>query len=163
MTREEVKQCAEIMMEYANGKTVQVAVKSTPNDWKDITDDDSPVFNFAICNYRIKPEVKEPTYRPYKDCEEMIKDYMHRDVLADGQFTEDDVGTCDEQYNYYKEHNPLSYMPTIWIRRKATGTRYLITCFGTLDFSTSSNNYTMEEALVNFIYLDGSPCGKLEE
>ena len=141
MTREEVKQCAEIMMEYANGKTVQVAVKSTPNDWKDITDDDSPVFNFAICNYRIKPEVKEPTYRPYKDCDEMIEDFETRfGVIHDNETP-----------------------PLIWIRRKATGTMYLITCFGTLDINTCSNSYTMEEALVNFTYLDGSPVGKPEE
>ena len=141
MTRAEVKQCAEIMMEYANGKTVQCAVKTVPNEWKDITDDDSPVFNFAICNYRIKPEVKEPTYRPYKDCDEMIADIDER------------FRGCRTTY---------CTMPSIWIRSKATGKRYLITCFDSNSFNTS-NNYTMEEALKYFVYLDGSPVGKLED
>ena len=138
MTREEILQGAEIMKAYVEGKQLQYKYY-TFDAW---TDCDNPQFNFELFQYRIKPEVKEPTYRPYKDCDEMIADIDER------------FRGCRTTY---------CTMPSIWIRRKATGTMYLITCFGTLDINTCSNSYTMEEALVNFTYLDGSPVGKMEE
>ena len=137
MTREDAKQCAEIMLAYAEGQSVQF-YDDEGDIWMDVFAE-TPNFNFGINKYRIKP--KEPTYRPYKDCEEMIADIDER------------FRGCRTTY---------CTMPSIWIRSKATGKRYLITCFDSNSFNTS-NNYTMEEALEYFVYLDGSPVGKLEE
>ncbi|MBQ0076815.1 MAG: hypothetical protein KBS69_06765 [Bacteroidales bacterium] len=44
-----------------------------PHHW---TRCDDPVWNFGVCEYRVRPEEPKPTYRPYKDAEECFKDAL---------------------------------------------------------------------------------------
>lgn len=137
MTREEILQGAEIMKAYVEGKQLQYKYY-TFDAW---TDCDNPQFNFELFQYRIKPEVKEPTYRPYKDCDEMIEDFNTRfGVIHDKEL-----------------------LPLIWIKYKETGSKFLITFFGEQEITASCGNWSLRHASDNFTYLDGSPCGKLEE
>lgn len=67
MTREEVKRLLPMIQAFAEGKTVQVKIR-TGNEtltekWEDMI---NPEFDATRC-YRIKPEL---TYRPFKDTEE---------------------------------------------------------------------------------------------
>lgn len=86
---------------------------------------------------------KEKKYRPYKDTDEMIADFL-------------------ERYNSYSgnanKENPM-YNPLIWIKDKAIGVEELIT----QSFGDSANGRSMEQLFKEFTYLDGSPCGKLKK
>lgn len=64
MTREEAKNAAEVMLAYAEGKEIQLMVRSGGQRWKDFPEGEAPKFNFSSFDYRIK---QEPTYRPFKD------------------------------------------------------------------------------------------------
>lgn len=67
MTREEAKQLLPIIQAYAEGKTIQVKLKTDSNSlcekWVDVK---NPDFDIYEC-YRIKPS---PKYRPFKNAEE---------------------------------------------------------------------------------------------
>lgn len=87
---------------------------------------------------------KEPTYRPYKDTDEMIADYKERFNIS---------------------NVPDFCMPLIWVKHKngALVYRRLISaftdaCVGFYDISMS-----VRELFDGYTYLDGSPCGKVEE
>ena len=60
MTREEARAKAEIMLAYADGKTIQHG-EPGENDWEDMTDG-VPSFSDKTERYRIKPE---PKFIPY--------------------------------------------------------------------------------------------------
>ena len=67
MTREEAKQLLPIIQAYAEGKTIQVKLKTDSNasceKWVDV---DNPDLDNPRC-YRIKPE---PTYHPFNSAKE---------------------------------------------------------------------------------------------
>lgn len=63
MTRENAKELLPIIQAFVEGKTIEFR-ESGCTLW---TESVSPIFNFAIFEYRIKPE---PKYRPFKDAEE---------------------------------------------------------------------------------------------
>lgn len=67
MTREEAKQLLPIIQAYAEGKTIQVKLKTDSNalseKWVVV---ENPDFDIYEC-YRIKPE---PTYRPFNSAKE---------------------------------------------------------------------------------------------
>lgn len=67
MTREEAKQLLPIIQAYAEGKTIQVKLKTDSNalceKWVDVK---NPDFDIYEC-YRIKPE---PIYRPFNSAKE---------------------------------------------------------------------------------------------
>ena len=69
MTREEARNAAEVMLAYADGKTIECRFNSGRGEWKDaILDKDGTLdFEWNMIDYRIK---SEPTYRPFKDKEE---------------------------------------------------------------------------------------------
>lgn len=96
-------------------------------------------------------EPKEKTYRPYKDTDEMIEDFLERYNSHNGNVN---------------LHNPL-----IWVKEKLvagrsyTAAKYLIVSFEFLNIRVSKvpNSYTMGDLFEHFEYLDDTPCGKLEE
>ena len=143
MTREEILQGAEIMKAYVEGKQLQYKYY-TFDAW---TDCDNPQFNFELFQYRIKPEVKEPTYRPYKDCEEMIADYR------------------DKYSPIVRQDQYKLYMDNIWLRNKDNNGVVQIIGFldGYVHFCNSFGYCDLEHLFKKFTYLDGSPVGKLEE
>lgn len=68
MTREEARNAAEVMLAYADGKSIEFK-EFKEEQWSPfIPEKDAFLcFNFDRFDYRIK---KEPTYRPFKDKEE---------------------------------------------------------------------------------------------
>lgn len=63
MTREYAKELLPIIQAFVEGKTIEFRERGCTL-W---TESVSPIFNFAIFEYRIKPSLK---YRPFKDAEE---------------------------------------------------------------------------------------------
>ena len=64
MTRDRAKEAAEVMLAYANGKTIECFVDNSIG-W--VEGRESPKFNWDDFDYRIKGT---PSYRPFKDNEE---------------------------------------------------------------------------------------------
>lgn len=97
------------------------------------------------CNGVIFKRVnKESQYRPYKDTEEMIADYKeHFDV----------------------SNVPSFCMPLIWVKYKngAVVYRRLITAFTDSCVGFDDIFMSVRELFDGYTYLDGSPCGKVEE
>lgn len=54
------------MQAYADGKTIQVRLRHC-EDWEDFDSEEEPSWDWATFDYRVEPEPKEPTYRPYKN------------------------------------------------------------------------------------------------
>lgn len=63
MNREQAKKILPIIQAFVKGKTIEFRERGCIL-WAESI---SPIFNFAIFEYRIKPE---PQYRPFKDVEE---------------------------------------------------------------------------------------------
>lgn len=63
MNRKQAKELLPIIQAFVKGKTIEFRERGCTL-W---TESFSPIFNFAIFEYRIKPE---PKYRPFKDAEE---------------------------------------------------------------------------------------------
>ena len=143
MTREEASQNAEILKAYSEGKQLQYQNR-IDKEW---IDSSNPSFDFTKYKYRIKPEVKEPTYRPYKDCEEMIADYR------------------DKYSPIVRQDQYKLYMDNIWLRNKDNNGVVQIIGFldGYVHFCNSFGYCDLEHLFKKFTYLDGSPVGKLEE
>ena len=64
MNREEAKKAAEVMLAYADGKTIECFVDNSIG-W--VEGSESPKFNWDDFDYRVKGT---PSYRPFKDAEE---------------------------------------------------------------------------------------------
>lgn len=73
MTRDEARAMAALMLDYANGKTVQ---KYYDGVWSDL---DQPAFQSTPSDYRIKPEPKEVWVNEYRDGESCVC-YRNRGV-----------------------------------------------------------------------------------
>ena len=101
-------------------------------------DDETMSYNL----FYLIQEPEEKKFRPYKDTDEMIEDFKRR-------------------YNSYGgwsgKDNPM-YNPLIWIKDKGN-IKYLINLFGTKCVHTDQVHCSVDELLVDYTYLDGSPCG----
>lgn len=108
--------------------------------------------NYALF-YLVK-KAKRKMYRPYKDANEMVADFL-------------------ERYNAFNGNanakNPM-YKPLIWVRDKLTRQEYLIVSLNSnkivlVDNPTAAKTqkfpFDMKFLIGAFDYLDGSPCGKL--
>ena len=127
------KEKIEVMHAYEDGKKIQCKYR----EYGDEMWEDSPIpsWNFACLDYRIKPESK---YRPYKDTDEMIADWIKR-------------------YGY---EVPSTSIPLIWIWDKVKVEKTLVTGFRWKDINTTDAIITMVSLFQSYTYLDGSPCGK---
>ena len=131
----------EVMQAYAEGKKIEWRTIGSPKKWVEWTYSDEPSWNWVVNDYRIKPK---PTYRPYKDTEEMIADFKKR----------------------FNAKVPPYAMPMIWVKRKDdSDIAKLITEFGYSCVWLSINpvGITMSKLFQDYAYLDGSPCGIKEE
>lgn len=104
-----------IMQAYEDGKKIEVCGK-IENVWYSTT---SPDWNWANCDYRIKPE---PEYVPF--------------TFKDAEFL---IGKAVRHKN------------NKWVE--------LITYCDTTDTSVCMYEYLLRD----YIFLDGSPCGKLKQ
>lgn len=109
MTREEARKAAEVILAYAEGKEIQLMVRTEGQGWKDLPEGEEPKFNFSGFNYRIKPE---PTYRPFKDKEECWAEMQKhqpfgwiRETLTDAYININGIDRlcvcCDEDAHEY--------------------------------------------------------------
>ena len=87
---------------------------------------------------------EKPKYRPYKDTEEMIKDFKNRFCKH----------TTIPQYS----------LPLIWIENRNVRFRFLVSTFGSdavhVEGSEVYSWLSMENLFRYMNYLDGSPVGK---
>lgn len=132
-----IQEMIEVMQAFEEGKPIQFWSRAS-KDWEDCT---VPIWNWAAYDYRIKPEEpKESKYRQYENVIEFIDDYK-------------------ERFN----------LQTIWLRGGAgcnSGLRLLV-----IGFDGDKNDvdigglgwFGMEPLFKTFVYLDGTPCGKLVE
>lgn len=139
MTREEAKENLELIKAYAEGGIIQI--QRTDGGWVDL---ECPDFTCSSESYRIKPE---ETYRPYKDCDEMIADFKTR----------------------FNIPVPPDARPLIWVKNKGNKNVLLVTGFdydnGTckkLGVYANSSWYDFEELFNYFTYLDDTICGVKE-
>ena len=94
----------------------------------------------------------EKHYRSFKDCRELIECYQKKYKSAVG---------CDIYF-------PSLYKPCIWVKSKEYGVELMITGFddkaGSAPCVFVENMWKeMNDLFNDFTFLDGSPCGKLEE
>ena len=135
MTRERCKELLPIMQAFAEGKEIEFFCCGK---WGKCFDDLD--FNSDVNRYRIKPE---ETYRPYKDCEEMIAEYMNR----------------------FKVTVYTHSLPLIWVKFKKAVKKpisELITGFHGNEVIFSNEWRYLEELFEDYTYLDGSPIGVKE-
>ena len=124
-----ITEMTKVMKAFAEGKKIQfTSVANKDVVWMDT---DNPTWDFSSYNYRIKPKYKA---KPYKGLDEMFADYKSRFNVPDW---------------------PIYTMPLIWLIRKDTGSKFLVTEFGR--YSRDLN-----DVFEGYTYLDGSPCGILE-
>lgn len=156
MTRERAKEICEIIethgieviKAYGEGKTIQHL--NLDGEWVDC---DMPISFPNNHSYRVKPEGKQ--YRPFKDCNELVKCWEKKMFIPAVMFTED-------------TRNKL-YRPLIWVKSKEYGTDNLITAFDGNNESIGGSCVfiqdvwvDMKELFDNFTFLDGTPCGITE-
>lgn len=133
MTTEEM---IEVMKAYTEGKHIEF--RATKNDhWHEAV----PRWDWNNYEYRVKPEKKEPTYRPYKDVNEMLEDINKRRVAI--------------------QHLVLG---GFWLNHKNRGLMMPINGIDKSDnkILLGDNWYRFNEALLNYTYLDGTPFGVQE-
>ena len=166
--QEQAKKLLPIIQAIAEGKELEYSFNGVT--WLDETKADFELE--TICHdiiagsvdYRIKPEevkpiftnkiedytpVEEKHYRPFKDCDELIKCYTKRAQIP----------TIGDKW----------FRPEIWVKEKISGIENLIIA---LDRDIESIGgccvfiqdvwIDMGELLLNFTFLDNSPCGCLE-
>lgn len=96
-------------------------------------------------SFSFKKVEKEPQYRPYKDTEEMIADYK-------------------ERFNVSKV--PSFCLPLIWVKDKpafnSEGARLIAETFKHV-VRLGNSTVHLQNLFDYYTYLDGSPCGKVEE
>lgn len=127
-----------VMKAHTEGKKIECQIWGH-NDWTPV---DDPEWNWQGCDYRVKPEPKKQTYRPYKSTEELIADYRDRFDLE-----------CYE-----------AEMPLIWVQTRLFGYKSLITVFGDGNVFIGDIAWKpFKDLFERFTYLNGTPCGKLVE
>lgn len=92
--------------------------------------------------YKYETEQKsEPHYRPFKDVDELVKEWNKK------------LGYTDPTGSKFTE-------PYIWVRQKECSKGgLLITYFGEDEVKTDMGFMTMEKLFNDYTFLDGSPCG----
>lgn len=91
---------------------------------------------------------KEKKLRPYKDTDEMVKDFIKK-------------YSCYS--NLEANENPM-YFPAIWLESQITCNKYLVTRISnnntvTLNYEESPFTISLKTLLNEYTYLNGSPCG----
>lgn len=89
MTRDEARKAAEVMLAYADGKTIEYC-QMGDDMWLPAT---TPIFAWDSTDYRIK---KEPSYRPFKSKEECWEEMQKHQPF--GWLKEKVGGYCSIRY-----------------------------------------------------------------
>lgn len=121
----------EVMKAFTEGKTIQQKPYNSIDKW---TDSEPPLWDWMRFDYRIKPN---ETYRPYKDTDELISDFIPGDNMG--------------------------YIPLVWVKSKEFPSTYMLTGFRGDSVVIGNSFETLEGLFRDYVFLDGSPCGKKEE
>lgn len=126
-----------VMKAFTEDKTIQCK-KVNDNDW-DAWFVCNPAWDWVNYEYRVKPEKKEPKYRPYKDLEEFKKDIVRKYG-----------GSTFE--NIFETRN-------IWLKSKYG--EYMGQIVGLTNelIFVDGNYYEWRTLFDKYTYLDGSPFG----
>lgn len=144
MTTEEM---IKVMKAYDEGKAIEwrYSTMTTKDTWYAVKE---PVWNWFDYEYRIKPEKKPPTYRPYKDVYEMRDDIEKRRVAI--------------------QHPVFS---GLWVKAKdkSKSVYDIEEMITAIDYNKSNitlgKNWTwtnLDTLFANYTYLDGTPFGVQE-
>lgn len=130
MTREKAKVLLPVIQAFAEGKTIQV--HDSLNGWVD-NHSETLSFSCGIDFYRVKPT---PTYRPFKDGEELIAEYCKR----------------------FGVERKAWEMPQMWV--KCGGKcKFLISVIDTNAIAIDGDTTSFDSFVSCYTFLDGSPCG----
>lgn len=129
------KEMIEVMQAFEEGGELQ-CYEPELKEWIGCT----PVWDWLHYDYRIKPEPKEPTYRPYESADELIADYKARFNVDNAPYTK----------------------PLIWIKQvgRSQDRGALIISFDEDKVWINGVSFIMRELCMYYTYLDGTPCGK---
>lgn len=140
MINEQIKQLANVLQAYVNGKTIQyyevdlvykIKHPGEPNynnKWVDV--DEDHIFRPDLYNYRIKPE---PKYRPFANFEE-----------------------C---WHEMQKHQPFG-----WIKDTEDGTYIMVTNIDADELSIDGNpDWGFDGVMRIFTFADGTPFGINED
>lgn len=117
------------------------------NNWEQCTgcayDDVSPdkePCKSCFDNYLYTEQKPEKKYRPFRDCEELVK---HWDI------------------HYGSLNRPKNTMPLIWVRGKISRSVNLINSYHENESRVAIQNvwFYLDELFDRYEFLDGSPCG----
>ena len=106
-TKEDIKRATEVMLAYAQGKTIQ---RQDPNGkWNDCP---VPMFDWAGYNYRIKPQLTDIQPNQWISVEDDLP--CNHEELMDGEFQTKFVIVSTNGINKYFELM-YNYPPKGWI------------------------------------------------
>lgn len=101
------------------------------------------------------PEPQERTFRPFKNCDELVECWGQKMYIPAIAFT--------------KDHRDKLYRPSIWVKHKEYGTDNLIIAYDNDNESIGGSCVfiqdiwiDMNELFDNFTFCDGSVCGMEE-
>lgn len=130
MNREQAKKILPIIQAFVKGKTIEFRERGCTL-WAESI---SPIFNFAIFEYRIKPE---PKYRLFKDAEECWQEIQKH-----------------QPFGWVKDKEKENYAFITAIRNDSK--------IG--EISVGGNTYMdLSELMDNYTFADGTPFGIKEE
>lgn len=93
-----------VMQAYVDGKQIQIR---TSKGWIDFYITAEPSWNWRDFEYRIKPEPKEPTYRPYKNFDEFRADWGKHGgwvITVEGDYALLYLLRPDAEYNQFEKY-----------------------------------------------------------
>lgn len=148
MNRKQAKELLPIIQAFVAGEAIEVRNESKyePGEWIETT---IPSFDIVSHEYRIKPK---PKYRPFKDAEECWQEMLKH-----------------QPFGWITDNKPQNGAPC------NGGQAQLIVCIhdavvsvapyfkekdGNIQQNTATDgNYTYEQALKQFWFMDGTPFG----
>lgn len=92
-----------VMLAYIDGKQIQFRRAESEEKWEDLSFTRDPTWNWKNNDYRVKPEPKEPTYRPYINFAEFRAEWeKHGGWMIDKRGGEYTLCTiCDKETSKY--------------------------------------------------------------
>ena len=130
MNSRQAKELLPIIQAFVEGKTIEFRERGCTL-W---TESVSPIFNFAIFEYRIKPE---PKYRPFKDAEECWQEMQKHQPF--GWIKDKEIGDYEIITRVNDKEN-IGFMAI-----------------------NSKKDWTLEGLMDFYTFADGTPFGIREE
>ena len=162
MNREEASNIWQIIKAYGEGATIEVYSEHY-GKW---IEPPEPLFNNDE-KYRIKPEENYTIEQDFGVIEGgALSNKGHLCNEQEEKHYKPFEDTAELMVHYSKHFNidfPPFYEPIIWVKRKDSDSRFLITGYDELDVFLEDCWQDLNDLYEQYVFLDGSPVGKLEE